>query len=467
MISYIIKLRFLILLAIVLPILSCGYSKVDKITGEIKKQGKLAAFTDVNIISVRDGRILRNKTVLIRDGKIEKIVPSGTVKIEKEYTIIKGSGKYLMPGLADMHVYINNEYDMLLMLANGVTTVRNMWGISYMVSFVSSPDQKKLRDQVNDGSLLGPTIYTAGQIVDGTPAASAFMSVVKNEREATRSVRKQKDRGYDFVMLYDNLPVDLFNVIIKTAEEVEIPVAGHVPNKVGLENALEAQMESIEHLTGFIDYDSCTYIIPFKKIGYYSRLAKQNYVYICPTLTLPQRRFTHKKDESIKGIAEMKYIDLGTRISWWQTHNSIIDELREKYADFDKGTYREKTTALMKNLTKNLHSRGVKLLIGSNSGDPYTVPGFSLIDELNNFISIGITPAETLKIATYRAALFLNKEDEFGDIKPGMRADLILLDANPMENINNITKRAGVMSRGWWISKENIQDILNGLDRTK
>ncbi len=467
MISNKIKIQVLILLAFSLPIFSCGYSQVDKITGEIKKQSRLTAFTDVNIISVRDGRVLRNKTVLVRDGKIEKIFPSGYEKIGIEYTQIKSSGKYLMPGLADMHVYINNEYDMLLMLANGVTTVRNMWGISYMVSFVSSPDQKKLRDQVNAGNLIGPTIYTAGPIVDGAPAESAFMTVVKNEREAARAVIKQKDQGYDFIKIYDNLPVDLFNVVIKTAEEVEIPVAGHVPNKVGLENALEAQMESLEHLTGFIDYDTCTYIIPFKKIGYYARLAKQNYVYMCPTLNLPQRRYTHKKDEHIKAISEMKYIDLRTRISWWRTHNSEIDDLREKYADFDKGTYREKTTELMKSLSKNLHSRGVKFLIGSNSGHPYTVPGFSLIDELNNFVSIGITPAETVKIATYRAALFFNKDKEFGDIKPGMRADLILLDANPLENINNIKKRAGVMSRGWWISKENIQGILNGLDRTK
>jgi imidazolonepropionase-like amidohydrolase len=467
MISHKMKIQVLILLALILPIFSCGYSQVDKITSEIKKQSRLAAFTDVNIISVRDGRVLRNRTVLVRDGKIEKILPSDNGKIGKEYTRIKSSGKYLMPGLADMHVYINNEYDMLLMLANGVTTARNMWGISYMVSFISSPDQKKLRDQVNEGDLIGPTIYTAGQIVDGTPAASAFMTVVKNEREAARAVKRQKDKGYDFIKIYDNLSVDLFNVVIKTAEEVEISVVGHVPNKVGLENALEAQMDSVEHLTGFIDYDSCTYIIPFKKIGYYARMAKQNYVYICPTLTLAQRRYTHKRDESIKGITEMKYVDLGTRISWWQTHNSIIDELREKYADFDKGTYRDKTTGLMKSLTKNLYSRGVKLLIGSNSGTPYTVPGFSLIDELNNFVSIGISPAETVKTATYRAALFLNKEKEFGDIKPGMRADLILLDGNPLENINNIKKRAGVMSRGLWISKENIQGILNGLDRTK
>lgn len=461
------NIQILFLAFLLIPLFSCSNSRLDKKSSEIKKQSRLVAFVDANIISVRNGRVIRNRTVLVRDGKIEKIMPSYSAAVGKEYTQIKASGKYLMPGLADMHVHINNEYDMLLNLANGVTTVRNMWGVSYMVSFVSSPDQKKLRDLVNEGDLIGPTIYTAGQVVDGAPAESAFMTVVKNEREAARAVKKQKDRGYDFIKIYDNLPVDLFNVVVKTAEEAEIPVSGHVPNKVGLENALEAQMASIEHLTGFIDYDSCTYIIPFKKIGYYSRLAKKNSVYICPTITLAQRRYTHKRDEGIKSINEMKYVDLMTRISWWQSLNSITDELREKYSDFDKGTYRDKTTSLMKSLTKNLHSRGVRFLIGSNAGNPYTVPGFSLIDELNNFVSLGITPAETLKIATYGAALFLDEDKEFGDIKPGLRADMILLDANPLENINNIRKKAGVMSRGWWISREKIQDILNSLDRTK
>jgi len=424
---------------------------------------KPIAFLDVNIVPMDSERIIEHQTVIIYNGKIENIGSSQEIEIPRDAIEIDGRGKYLMPGLVDMHAHIEHEDALILFLANGVTTVRNMWG---------SPKHLIWKKRILAGELTGPSIYTAGTLADGPPGIWDESIVLENPKEAEKFVVDQKEKGYDFIKVY-YLQEGPFYALLTAARKHNIAVIGHVSDDVGLERVLTSGQYSIEHLDGYwmsLEAENSPY--RGKYIDYHSYLMKWNYIdkakmptvaaltkssgiWNCPTLIVPQRNASPADADSFYALPEMKYMDPVSLASWDPTTYFVTMNRTDEEWDAIS-----KEFSILVKLTGHLHKSGAKLLLGSDTPNPFVVPGFSIHSELQNFINAGMSPYEAIKTGTYNAAECLGKLDKFGTIQIGKQADLILLEDNPLTDVANITNRCGVMIRGQWFSEDDLQAKL-------
>lgn len=211
-------------------------------------------------------RILKNQTIIIRGGVIEQVGENGEIEIPAGALVIDGHDRYLMPGLVDMHGHVKDANELLLSVANGVTSVRNLWGGEGAVRWMGFPDHLQMRAEIENGALLGPALVTSGPIMEGPPARMPLMSVFSNPAAAAESVARQKGQGYDFVKVYDNLELDVYQAIVAAAQEQQIQVVGHVPRQVGLDAVLASGQLTIEHLTGTIDPDTAELLVPEERL---------------------------------------------------------------------------------------------------------------------------------------------------------------------------------------------------------
>jgi len=365
----------------------------------------------------------------------------------------------LNPGLADMHVHINNKKDLILFLVHGVTTVQNMWGYEgFRLKLMGFPSQLKLRDKIAQCKILGPAIYTAGPILEGEPLTQPFMKKIKKAENGSKEVIAQKNEGYDFIKVYDHLDKETYDSIIQTAKQQKIPVKGHVPFSVSIEHVLKSGQNSIEHLTGYIDPDAARFLIPEDSIDVYSQKTQEAGVWNCPTVVIWQKRGLDKqKIKELEKHPGMKYLSFMQHLFLKMSIKALNESITYE------GDYTKKIAELDYKMIKALNSAGAKLLPGTDCGNPFVFPGWSLHEELQHFVNAGLTPFEAIQAGTKNAAESLGKLDEFGTIEAGKRADLILLKENPFQDISNISKIAGVMVRGLWFSKKEIDEILKNL----
>jgi len=428
------------------------------------------AFIGVTVVPMDTRRILTDQVVLVRHGRVLKVGPVRSVPVPPEAKPIEAHGLFLMPGLADMHVHLMEpEAYFPLFLANGVTTVRNMAG---------GPEIIALRERVNQGTLVGPTIYTAGPLLDGEPPVWPGSDVITTQDEAHLTVKKQRAAGYDFLKVYDNLHSDAYEAIIAAAARMHMPVAGHVPPHVGLERVLAAHQHSIEHLTGYLEWlqndrspfqhinDRVTFSHPAhlqanrqelvnwvdeSRIPEIAQATARAGTWNVPTLVGWRKMTPHSELDSAWNRPGTQYATPMLR-EWWNSDNGYSLEV---WADKRRGD------TLRLKLTKALHDAGARLLIGTEAPHPFVVPGLSTHEELSNFVEAGLSPYEALRASTVDAAEFLGVPGDFGVIKPGARADLILAEANPLENVKNASRIVGVMVRGLWLPKEALQRRLD------
>ena len=212
---------------------------------DAQKAGEALAFVSVTVVPMDSERVMADQTVIVRDGRIDEIGPASQAHVPENAVVIDGRGRYLMPGLADMHVHLESEdpASLAVFLANGVTTVRCMWG---------NPEILQWRRDVESGELLGPTIYTTGPILDGDPPYWPGSTVITTPEQAVREVAAEKQAGYDAVKVLDNLLPDVYEAVLRAAREQGLPVYGHVPWRVGLEDALGGGQKSFEHITDWM-----------------------------------------------------------------------------------------------------------------------------------------------------------------------------------------------------------------------
>lgn len=427
------------------------------------------AFVNVNIVPMDTERVIPNQTVVIRQGRISVVGDAKRIHIPKNAIKIDGRGKYLMPGLVDMHVhleYFDRDAQLLLFLAAGVTTVRNMDGRSNILEW---------RKRIADGSLLGPTIITAGAILEGKPPARNDNLVVETPAQAIAAVTEQKQAGYDFIKVYHTLNQETYQAIIKTAKQNNLVVAGHVPRSIGLRSALAAGQKSIEHLEGYADEIEAddspirsqrswlkrffSFKTDNRKIRDIVEATHQANVWNVPTLIEKQRSALPADTvQSLLKRPEMNYLPPETAGIWSQTNMRVTSRMSlEDSVKLSEGE------AMQKRLLKALHDGGARLLIGTDTPNAFVIPGFSVQEELQNFVAAGLTPYQALKAATRDAADFVGKSDEFGTITVGRRADMILVEGNPLENITSVSRRIGVMSRGRWLAASELQKQLDAL----
>ncbi len=392
-------------------------------------------------------RILETQTIIIEKAKIVKIGPSSIVKIPENTQIIDGRNKYLIPGLMDMHVHLE-ESDLQLFLANGITTVRNLNGDETYL---------ELRRKVAQGEILGPKIYTSGPLISGADTKWKIKAVPNSPEDVRGIVKSQKELGYDFIKVYDGLTNEIYHALIKEARKQNIKVVGHIPKEVGLAGILNAGQASIEHIEKIVkDYFGSEY--DYAKAKEVSEMIKLSSTSVCPTLALQENYYLNSHDEFLKKLEnpEMVFVD-SEIMKWWKsqtTPQNNSPSLNKKYKDFYNFQLK---------LTKLLFDMNIPLLAGTDTPNLGMVPGFSIHDELRNLVKAGLSPYYALETATSNAASFLNKDDEIGAIKEGMIADLVLLKKNPLVNISNTKSIEGVIAQGRWYSKNKIQSSINKL----
>lgn len=459
------KNLYMVLALMVFLFMYCG-GKDRQEKGSPEASSSVYAFVDVNLVPMESDAIQEGMTVIVRDNLIDKIGKAAKVRIPKGAIKIDGAGKYLMPGLADMHVHAWSENDLLLYVANGITTIRNMWG---------SPMHLKWKELIANGELLSPSMITAGPLLDGPEPIWEGSVVIETPEQAAKEVASQKQAGYDFIKIYNKLSKEVFDAIIQSAKEHDIPVAGHVPYDVTLEHFMESGVASNEHLTGYREMlladdapETDDSYLPARikrwkyldesKIPDVVSATLKSGMWICVTLFVNEGFVSPTEAEELFKHPDMKYVDPITLASWDPTKDFLVKDLKEE--DFKAI---KKGISYLHMLTGALHKAGARILLGTDTPNPFVVPGFSIHQELQNLVDCGMTPYEAIKTGTRNAAEFLGQQDIFGTVEEGKRADLILVEDNPLENVANVAKRAGVMLRGQWFPEEKLQKMLDEL----
>ncbi len=419
--------------------------------------------TNVTIIDVIDGSIQNKQQVVIADGKIKSIL--AMVENPDSYAqVINAEGKFLIPGLAEMHAHIPQpstskeriEEVLFLYLSNGITTIRGMLG---------HPSHLELRDKAIKNEILSPRIFTSSPSLNGN-------SITSKEEATSKVIAYQKD-GYDFLKIHPGIKLEVFDQLVKTANEVGINFAGHVPVDVGIRHALENKYASIDHIDGFLEglvptsqnvnpndngffgYNF-TLLADESKIDELVELANQNQVWIVPTQSLFERWFAPISAEELLQQPEMKYMPASTLQNWKERKAQYT----EQNPNFNEAQWNQ-FNLIRRKLLKRLQENGGRILLGSDAPQLFNVPGFSIHHEIDGMITAGLTPLQIIQSGTINPAKFFEKENTFGQIKEGLDADMVLLDANPLENSKTLKQIFGVMVRGKWISKETIDIKLN------
>lgn len=427
-------------------------SNVKTITGDV------TAFIHVNVIPMTSNVVLEDQTVVITDGKISLISPSNNVKIGDEVTVIDGSGKFLLPGLAEMHGhvpptdppsnaprYMNMEYvenTLFLYTAAGVTTVRGMLGW---------PNQLELKDKVASGELIGPNLYLAGPSFNRNSIHSAD--------EASEKVIQQKEEGWDLLKVHFGLTIEEYDAMANTANEIGITFGGHIPSDVGIIHAIEMGQETIDHMDGYV-----AYLNDFEgaeldtKIHELIELTKQNNVWVVPTQALWETIIGAADYEEMQSYDELKYIPKNLVSGY----NSWTKRLLEK-SNFNLEKAQEHAALRMRILSE-MNKSGVKILTGSDAPQLYSVPGFSIHHELQLMSEAGMSPYEVLVSGTRNVGEYFSEKADFGVVALDKRADLILVDSNPLDDIANLQQISGVMVSGKWMPKSFINEKLASIE---
>lgn len=409
-------------------------------TPDTKQTPEVIVFTNVNVVPMDSERLLRDHTVLVRNGRIAAIDDSA-MDIPEGATRIDGTGKYLMPGLAEMHGHMPGgtieETVMFLYVANGITTVRGMLGQDQHLS---------LRERANSGQIIAPTLYLAGPSFNGNTVSSPL--------EAEEKVRLQKLQGWDLLKIHPGLSIAEYDAMASTAHEVGIRFGGHVPADVGIAHAIEMGQETFDHLDGFIEYlDAFDKPIDVDRLHQLISLVKGANAWVVPTMVLWDVGIIGRGDaDEMLAYPENRY--------WYKTGdgNSLEGWARRQRASAARmPEWADLWAANRQQVLAALSEAGAGILMGTDSPQIFSVPGFSLHREMRAMSDAGMSTFDILVSGTRAVGEYFQRNDTFGTVAVGRRADLLLLNSNPLENIANVADRAGVMVRGRWISEEDIQ----------
>lgn len=411
--------------------------------------------TNVNVVDVKTGEILKNKTVAIDSNRISAIYDTEIVGSDSTI-IIDGKGKYLIPGLWDMHAHYEwSHVDMdPLLIANGIIGIREMWGD--MPEFVKVP--KKTQPE----GIVSPDIYLSCDLLDGNPPSLPGSIVITTPDDAVTAVKSQINKKVDFIKVYSALSEECFMAIAKEARKKNIPFAGHIPNRVSIYAAIEAGMASSEHLYGFLNACSSADTSNEALINTFSEkmfdslcsvLAKSS-MWLCPTLTV-NRAMSYLNDPTFTKDSRIAYLQGYVLEIWNQKINPYTKSEIDNFANSNRPRY-----LFELNLIGKMNKKGVKFIAGTDFPNPYVFPGFSLHDELSLMVKGGMPTLDVLRSATINAAIFMNKKADFGSVETGKLASLVLLNENPLEYIENTKTIETVIIRGNVYNRKALDLLL-------
>jgi imidazolonepropionase-like amidohydrolase len=415
-----------------------------------KPADRPVAITNVNVIPMDRERVVPHQSVLIERGVIARMAPADRLEIPTNAERVDGTDRYLIPGLVDVHVHLasnpeNEQRQILkLFLANGVTTVVNMRG---------TPQILELRAAVANGQTLGPRIYTVGPYVNEP--------FVTTPDEVERAVVEQKRAGYDFVKLHGSLSRDAYARLMAVGRREGIRVIGHAPRNLGVEVMFAERQYAVAHGEEFL-YDtnnrSTDASVPGvdARVPEFARGMAKAGIWLMPNLMAYKAIADEVRDlNAMLARPEMKYLPRSTREGWGPATNPYTTRFPPSQYEGIMTRYR-----VIEHLVRACKEAGVRLLVGTDAMNAGVVPGFSAHDEMADLVSAGLTPFEALQAATRNAAQYLGAEGDRGVVAVGQKADLVLLDRNPLETISNTRRIRGVMVRGQWLSRAALDDLL-------
>jgi imidazolonepropionase-like amidohydrolase len=455
---------------------ACGWSGLAAAEEPTTKPLVIA---NVTVIDGTDGPAQPGMTVILHGGKIQAVGKQGDVKLPAEAQVIDGTGKFLIPGLWDMHVHLVNEDYLKLFVVNGVTGIREMH--AFFPEGILG-----MRKAVAEGKMVGPRIVAAYAIVDGPNPVWPSSLTAKNAEEGRKAVQTLKSKGADFVKVYSKLPREAYLAIAAEAKQQNLAFAGHVPESVRAREAAEVGQRTMEHLYGVWNASSTqeeklrqellqvmegqggaagnvamTMIrnqvkaietTDAAKRAALLKLFAERKTYQVPTLTVLRAIASLDKEEFTKD-ERLKYMPNYITQMWSPT--TVRSENLKKLLPASRRIYQE---AL--HLVGAMHKAGVPILAGTDTTNPYCFPGFSLHDELALLVEAGLSPHAALQSATRLPAECLELEKECGTIAVGKRADVVLLDANPLQDIRHTKKIAGVCVAGRWLDRSALDAML-------
>jgi imidazolonepropionase-like amidohydrolase len=431
------------------------------------------AITGVTVIPMTGETTLRDATVLVRDGRIAEIGATRNVRVPSGARQVDGRGKYLIPGLADMHTHLYSDgdipdsvgkYELGVMVANGVTATRLMIG---------TPEHFTLRREVEAGRITGPQLWIASPQFTGKEDVNS--RVVTTAEDARAAVKQMADRGYDFIKLTLFITPPVYDAIVDEAKRQRIPVVGHVDPEVGVARALQAKQQ-IEHLDNYLESvlaDSAPMKVSVSDRGLFrpknwesldwiddrkvERIAGETAragIFTCPTLTVFKTAFAlGQSEEEIRSRpdwdlmpAELRRLYLGAREKYWS--QAASEERRMRYVE------------VRNRLVKAIADSGGKIMAGSDTPEWFFGYGWTIHRELESLVAAGLTPHQALAAATRNPAEFVRAQKEWGTIEKGKRADLLLLEANPLEDIRNTSRIDAVVLGGRWFDRAERERMI-------
>ncbi len=446
------------------------------------------AITHVMIIDATGAAPQPDMTVFLADEQIAAIGPSNSVSIPSKTKTLDGTGKFLIPGLVDMHAHLtgageptgSREFILPLLLANGITTVRDMGG--------DLDSLLKLRQEIEHGQLQGPRIFFAGPYLDGNPPNFQPSLVVTNPVEAADDVHSLISRGSDFIKVQSSLSRDAYFAIAEVCRREHITFVGHVPDRVTAAEASDAGQKSIEHLTGVLRACSNNEALLIRKqfaaapkkattrqsrdrelawqrelLESYSDeqaaalIAKfmRNQTWQVPTLILLRNDAFPMPESDPSRDARRNYAPLQVLTNWQKGAKD-----RDKGATTQEYALRASLMQASLQIVGKMHTAGVPIMAGTDTTAPFIFPGSSLHEELALLVQAGLTPLQALQAATKLPAEFLGKLQTQGTIEPGKVADLLLLEANPLDDIHNTQKIRAVILRGKLLDRNALDELL-------
>jgi imidazolonepropionase-like amidohydrolase len=422
------------------------------------------AIQNVTVIPMDSERVLDDQTVVVDGRRITAIGPAATTSVPEGATRVDGRNRFLLPGLAEMHAHFPppaalEQYGeafadrlLYLNLACGVTTVRGMIG---------GPRDLQVREEVARGARLGPQIFTAGPSINGQS--------VPDVRTAWRTVTEQRAAGYDLLKIHPGVPRAAFDEVARTARAEGIPFAGHIPADVGLVRALLSGIRTVEHLDGYVEAlqkdgtalpaqagffgASIVDTVDEAKIAPLAAATRAAGAWNTPTQILIDNLYGGVSLEEVDARPEMRYLPAALREQWRKGAQQF------RGADFDAARGR-RFVEMRRKILRALRDAGAGLLLGADAPQVYNVPGFATLRELESLVAAGLTPFQALQAGTRNPALALGVPESFGTVEVGRRADLLLLEANPLRDIRNVRKRAGVVAAGRWLPAAELEAKL-------
>jgi imidazolonepropionase-like amidohydrolase len=407
------------------------------------------AFVGVDVVTMANEGMLEDHTVVVQADRVVSVGPSATTGAPKGAVVVDGRGRFLMPGLAEMHGHIpppdaprdHVEAVLFLYVANGITTVRGMLGF---------PGQLELKERASRGEIVAPNLYLAGPSFSG--------SSIESPEQAVERVRRQHAEGWDLLKVHPGLTRAEYDAMARTARELEMRFGGHVPEDVGLLHALAMGQETFDHLDGYPEYLEAElgHVDEAKLVDVVGRTRAAG-AWVVPTLALWETLLGAADLDTLRSYPELRYAPPEQVAQWIATH-----EQRLASPPLPIEQARQLVVNRLRILAA-LHDGGVRVLMGTDAPQQFSVPGFSLHRELRRMTDAGLSPYEVLVTGTRNVGAYFANEDDFGTVAPGKRADLILLGADPLTDVANVAALEGVMVRGRWLPRAEIDARLEAI----